>query len=381
MKKRGKNIGVFLASLVLVSMLFNVISGEKIEHSQELKDNDLAYNGYLRIYIVEPVSRWNMYGGRPYHNGFLDFAYDDSISLEYLKPFENLITWKGDVSEENVFVIAAIFNPIAEIGYAYPPSSKPFEAYYVDATAKAYPGQIGNNTRNNEVTHTVFIEEGTATWCKNCPSMADALHDISEENEYSFCYAAMIEDMNEKANSRIRDQLNIYGFPTTYIDGGKKVVMGGNPNITYLKSLIEECGKSDVHDIDLNLSVEWIGAGELKIDYKITSLEEVDEQNLEINKIKGGVKKVSALVKNTGEKKLSNVDWKIIVKGGIFDNIDHITEGKINDFPIDTEKTIKSKPGLFEIYGFGPIEIIIQIGSTVETTTGLALGKILFVKN
>ena len=387
MKKMTKNIFSLIIIFILMSLFFNTVPSEKIRNIQEIDEkpfqtNDsLIYNGYLRIYIVEPTSRWNMYDGRPYHNGFLDFAYDDTISLEYMKPIENSITWKGNVSEDNVFVIAAVFNPLANIAYAYPPSSKPFEAYYVDASAKTYPNQIGHNTRNDDITHTVFIEEGTANWCKNCPSMADALYNISKEIEVPFYYTAMIEDLNQKANNRLRNQLNIYGFPTLYIDGGKKVMMGGNPNVSYLKSLIEESSKSDVHDIDLELSVEWIGDGELKINYNITSLEEIKEKTFELNKIRGGKKKVRTLVKNIGEIDLSNVDWKIIVKGGIFERINHTTEGNIKNFPAGSNRIIKTRSRLFQLNGFGRIEIIVQVGSTVKTTTGFVFGKYVFVNN
>jgi thiol-disulfide isomerase/thioredoxin len=322
-----------------------------------------------------------MYDGRPYHNGFLDFAYEDSLSLEYLNPIENSITWKGDVTKENVFVIAAVFNPQVNIGYAYPPSSKPFDAYYIDACAKASPDKTGHNIRTNDITHTVFIEEGTGSWCKNCPSMADVLYNISKENEISFYYAAMIEDMNQIANNRMRNQLNIYGFPTVYIDGGKKVLMGGNPNVSYLKSLIEECATSDVHDLNLNLSVKWIGDGELRITYNITSLEEIEEQLVKINKIRGGKKKVWIIVENIGEVDMSNVNWKIIVKGGIFDRINHTTEGQIKDFPSGVKKIIRTKSRLFQIYGYGRIEVIIQAGSTISIESGIILGKYVFINN
>jgi len=34
--------------------------------------DQIPYRGHLRIYIVEPESRWNMEDGNPYHYGFLD---------------------------------------------------------------------------------------------------------------------------------------------------------------------------------------------------------------------------------------------------------------------------------------------------------------------
>ena len=48
------------------------------------KLDERPYNGRLIVYVVEQVSRWNMQDGNPYHFGFLDFAFDDKLSIEYL---------------------------------------------------------------------------------------------------------------------------------------------------------------------------------------------------------------------------------------------------------------------------------------------------------
>ena len=56
-----------------------------------------TYEGVLRIYIAEPVSRWNMYDGEPYHYGFLDFAYNNEILIDYEDTKEDTIIWDGDV--------------------------------------------------------------------------------------------------------------------------------------------------------------------------------------------------------------------------------------------------------------------------------------------
>ena len=383
MKKISKNILTFFITMIVILVIFNPINAQKINESKEIiqiTDDKYNYDGHLRIYIVEPKSRYDRYDGKKYHNGFLDFAYNDQISVNYNETLSDSITWKGDISEDNVFVIVALFNPISKIGYAYPPNSKPFRAYYVDASAGAHPNETGENIRDNEITHTVFIEEGTASWCKNCPSMADALYNISKESKYPFYYTALTDDLNQKSEDRL-DDLNIYAFPTTYIDGGKEVLIGGNPDINDFKSLIEDCAKSDVHEMDLSISVEWLGEGEIKIDYNIKNLEEKDYQLVKVKNILGGVKKVRTIVENIEKKDLTDVDWMINVKGGIFDKINHTTTGKIEDFPVGTKKIIHSKPSLFNIYGFGRIEIIIKVGSNVKTADGFIFGKLIFVKN
>jgi len=385
MAKNYKFIFTSILLLILITSFTFSASTEVVRNQRGLKsfsnsvDDENTYNGYLRIYIVEPESRYKMYDGRSYHNGFLDFAHEELLTMELDESYENSITWKGDVTEDNVFVIAAIFNPIANVGYAYPPSSKPFEAYYVDAAAAAYPNQAGANSRDEIYTHTVFIEEGTAAWCKNCPSMADVLYNVSKSSEIPFYYAAMIEDMVDEAADRMRNDLNIYAFPTTYFDGGKKIIVGGNQDEADIESLIEECAKSNVHDLNLNLTVEWSGDGNLDITYNVTNLEETSEQMFEINRVRGGYKRIKVLVENTAEIDVTNVEWQITVKGGILDRVNTAMTGNIENFPSGAEKNIRAKARLFQIYGFGKVDIIVQVGTTVKTYNGYLLGRFVIV--
>jgi hypothetical protein len=382
MKKKFTIIITLILIFLIISFSFSAMS-EVVKNQQGLKlftnesYNENTYNGYLRIYIVEPESRYNMYDNHTYHNGFLAFAQEEQLSIDYNENYENTITWNGDITEDNVFVIAAIFNPIANVGYAYPPESKPFEAYYVDAAAAAYPNQTGTNNKDEMYTHTVFIEEGTATWCKGCPAMAYALHNVSESLEIPFFYAAMIEDVVDEAGNRMRDDLNIYGFPTSYFDGGKITHMGGGTAEAVIASSIEECAKSDVHDLNLSLTVEWLGDGNLEINYKITNLEEKTEQMFEFNKVRGGFKKIKVLVENIAGIDVTNVEWQIMVQGGILEKINVIKQGTIENFPSEAEKRIRAR--LFPIYGFGQIDIAIQVGTTVKTYNGLLIGRFIIV--
>jgi thiol-disulfide isomerase/thioredoxin len=85
-----------------------------------------------------------------------------------------------------------------------------------------------NNTQNQTGTHTVFVEEGTAGWCVNCPAVADILHELyeKENKNYRFYYVSLVHDENDKAQQRLDTDYTIYGFPTVFIDGGYKVIFG-----------------------------------------------------------------------------------------------------------------------------------------------------------
>lgn len=87
----------------------------------------------------------------------------------------------------------------------------------------------GGNNGNETFLHTVLVEEATATWCTNCPSVADILHTLYETHNYRFYYVSLVNDTSLKVKERLFTDYNIYGFPSVYIDGGYKVVVGGNP--------------------------------------------------------------------------------------------------------------------------------------------------------
>ena len=84
----------------------------------------------------------------------------------------------------------------------------------------------GGDQGNETLTHTVFIEEATATWCTNCPEVADILHSLYETGKYNFYYVALINDSNPDTTQRLWTDYNILSFPTVFIDGGYKILIG-----------------------------------------------------------------------------------------------------------------------------------------------------------
>lgn len=135
------------------------------------KDGNLVdYTGTLRVFISEPTSRWTDNNGMKYDYGFLDFAMVSSLSIPYLGTYEETQTWTAvgsqfnSITQDNVVAQAVVYNSVGVRNYSDPPSGYPFDAYYVDAAAQASPGVPGSNIVDGSSTHTVFIEEGTATW-------------------------------------------------------------------------------------------------------------------------------------------------------------------------------------------------------------------------
>ena len=280
---------IFVISIITFFLLLSVFetgrTSQNINLNQPKQFNESKssrpYDGYLRVYIVEPESRWDNYNKAPYYYGFLDFAINESLSIDYLGTYTKQVTWDAsqagydDVKESNVMVIAAVFNPQINKGYANPPTKNPFDAHYVDAAAGAKPGENGSNIVTGNFTHTVFVEEATATWCPYCPVMADSLDSIYESDDYPYYFVALIADKVEKAYDYLDQDYNLYGYPSAFFDGGKKVLVGGYDEESYYRTRIEACGKTDVHEMNLSISVVWKGDGVIDIAVTIINNEEM----------------------------------------------------------------------------------------------------------
>ena len=81
-----------------------------------------TFDGYVRAYIVEKISRYNNYDGDPYHFGFLDYAFDQEVQLEPHEKQSLSTIWTGgdhqdkngndfsDIEYDNINVFVAFFN-------------------------------------------------------------------------------------------------------------------------------------------------------------------------------------------------------------------------------------------------------------------------------
>ncbi len=113
-----------------------------------------------------------------------------------------------------------------------------------------------------DFTHPVLGEFGTATWCGYCKFAHSALKEIYSEGFYPFHYISMVGDKNKNAYDRIKEDYNLYGYPTLWFDGGYIVNVGAGSTegakATYNTS-INSCGSRGVNDVDISLDVEWLG--------------------------------------------------------------------------------------------------------------------------
>jgi len=292
-------ISILMFGILITSSLS---IGRSIESNQSIfnEKNTLIeslesqpYEGFLRIYITEPISRWNNYDGEPYKFGFLDFAYNDQLSIPYQDTFTQTIQWNAadagypDIEEDNIMAIVVLMNPVINPGYSKPPMANIFEAHYIDATIGLEPGDTKSDTPGKEYTHTVFLEEATATWCPYCPAMANAIHSIYESGEYPFYYISLISDKNDVIFDYLYTIYNLYAYPSAFFDGGRKVLVGGYDEEDKFTSKIDYSGVKPVHDLEVSASLHWTDPGVLDIEVEITNNEDIQNSPPESPTIEG----------------------------------------------------------------------------------------------
>ncbi len=149
---------------------------------QIVNNEGSEYSGHLRVYITEIDSRYYDYDGNRYPFAFLDYAFDEDVSIAGGDYYESSMSWNGadnqdglgndfgDIEPSNIMVIGSVFNSEQNANY-YSGSTKFYWAYYVDETDGVIPGASSNGEdttpptvtitspdNNDDVTSTVKIE-------------------------------------------------------------------------------------------------------------------------------------------------------------------------------------------------------------------------------
>ena len=127
-----------------ITLAASWLGGTSMEIEATVTNNEASpYGGHIRVYITEKVSSmgWIDTGGHPYTFPFLDYAFNQALSISAGGSWTDTMQWDGtshgfpSITQNNTMIIAAVFNDEMEQGYSYPPSSNPFNAYYVDDAA------------------------------------------------------------------------------------------------------------------------------------------------------------------------------------------------------------------------------------------------------
>ena len=94
-----------------------------------------TYNGHLHAYITEIESRWNTWGGVPYHFAMIGYGMNQDITVPPGGTYHRSTLWKGslygfgDIELGNIMVIASAFDGTTE---------------YTDETTAAEAKRVGD---------------------------------------------------------------------------------------------------------------------------------------------------------------------------------------------------------------------------------------------
>lgn len=129
--------------------------------------------------------------------------------------------------------------------------------------------QTKSTSMNANFTHTVFLEEGTATWCPNCPNAAKALYSIYNSQDYPFYYIALVYDQSSLAKNRFLTYYGGRAFPTVFFDGGFAQIVGSATTPQQTEQLyrpaIEQSGERTVHPLEVTSAATGQGNAKLSI--------------------------------------------------------------------------------------------------------------------
>jgi len=299
------------------------LGSAQIQVDLNINNNDGSdYGGTLRVYIIELQStKWKDYNGNWYNHAFLDFAFNQAINIPAGGSYTDSTIWDGaaagypGITSENIQVILAVFNDEQHQGYSDPPSGAPFTAYYVDETIAASPQ---SNSAPNKPNPPSGPTSGTAN--------------------IEYTYSGNTTDPNGDSIYYLFD----------WGDGTDSGWLGPYPS---------------GNTVEANHAWVYGGTYDVKLKAKDATVDspwsnpltvEITGPNIELQNVKGGLFKISAEIKNTGDTEVSNVNWNITLRSGVF--IGKQTSGLNLTIPANSSVTIQS--GL--ILGLGATHIKIE---------------------
>jgi len=315
-------------------------------------DNNEAntYDGTIRVYITEIVTSmgWIDTGGYPYTFPFLDWAFNEEISISAGGAWSSSTNWNGSdngfpsITEDNIMIIAAVFNDEWHQGYSYPPFSNPFDAYYVDETVAATPfGTIPPNkpkTPSGPANGIIGVEY-TYTSSTTDPDGDQVYYlwewDDGTSNEWLGPYNS--GDTVEVAH--------------TWIEGGIYDV---------------QVKAKDVHGAESSWS------NTLTVDISDEPIPVI-----KIGNISGGLFKINTVIRNIGGVDATRVNWSITLDGGVI-LLGKETSGSISSIPVGDEKTISS--GLILGFGKTVITATAECNESSDTKEQEAFVLLFFIK-
>lgn len=94
-----------------------------------------------------------------------------------------------------------------------------------------------------------------------------ALQNLYNSGSYNFEHIALVVDENSKASAHLNSLMNLYWTPTCYMDAGNQIYVGTSQSS--MGNAIANAGTYAVNDVDLTISVAWLGSAQIEVTVKI----------------------------------------------------------------------------------------------------------------
>jgi hypothetical protein len=401
-----------------VNLNISWMGNATVNITAEIKNNDTAnYNGSIRAFMTEIVSRYDTSQGDSFHFGFLDFAIEENISLEPGETHINNTNWNGndhedeqgnnfgDIIAHNIKLILVVYNNTN--GYADSSISANISNTPPLIPSDPYPanGSTGvdvnvdlswncEDPEEDPLTYNVYFGDSLPL-SKVSDNQTNSTFDPGMLNISSDYYWKIIAWDNYNASSEgpvwnFRTRFNNppeipeipsgpsngsigieYSFSTSTIDLDNDQVFykwdWGDGNFSdWLGPYIQ--GTESI------ANYKWGNSGEFFIRVKAKDIVNAESNwsnsskikivkpEIEIGRIKGGISKINVNIENIGDGEAKNVNWQMNLIGG-FILRGFESSGNIDNIPPGEQVNITSN----RIFGFGRIDVIVTLELSDET--------------
>lgn len=389
-----------------------------------IQNNELAqYNGHIQAFITEISSRYNTSLGVPYHLGFLDFAFDENISIDAGSSYTNSTIWNGndhadehgddfgDINLHNIQVTMAVYN--ANDGYVdetvmaripNSPPSEPSDPYPANGSTGvdvnvdlSWTG--GDPDPGDIITYDVCF--GTVSPPpKVVNNQSATTYDLGTLDINLTYYWRIIAWDNYNASTsgpiwyfttRINGPPEIPEQPSGPTNGAagfeymflSKTTDPDNDQVFYKwdwgDGNFSEWLGPYFQGINITANHIWTAGGDYEIKVKAKDVYSAEsnwsepfsihivEPLIEIGNITGGLFKVNAVIKNIGDGDAENISWNINLLGGLILR-GYQTSGLIAGIPPGGQVTVSS-------------DLILGMGRTDVTVNAKIPGGTMNIKN
>lgn len=373
---------------ITANITLSWLGNATINITSSIQNNEATqYNGYIRAFITENISRYNTSLGDPYHFGFLDFAFDENISINSGGVYSNNTLWNGnehqdnhgddfgDIIASNMQVTLVVYNDsdgyVDETVMAYLPNNPP------NAPSDPYPedGDMDvvvdvdlswncSDPDGGTLKYDVYfgnvipppLVESNITGSLYDPGILnfninyfwkiiawDYLGSSNESSEWHFTTRVNNPpDTPRKPSGSIEGEIGedlLYNSKAIDPDGDQIYYWfdwGNGENSGWLGPYLS--------NETVNQSYTWTEIGEYEIRVKAKDIYDAEGSwsepltinisgpQLEILTVIGGFFKVTAIIRNVGNVEATNLNWNIsLVSGLIFRG--GLTSGSIASIP------------------------------------------------